>query len=579
MGFLILSIGINNYELLPPISQLNYCVNDAKLIYNNYSQLDCEYKKLLLDEKATRTEILKAIKAISNEARKDDHVIFNFAGHGLTTSLESQEISAENSYICPADFEFGFHAEAAISLSELKEAISSIKSSSKLIIFDSCHSGGIFRRDLQEFNLRDIKSKEYIDIIGTIQGTGIITACDSDEYAIENAELKHGVFTHHFIETLKELDIEGHTALFSEACELVVDKVRDETDNKQNPKSKGDAKLKVVTIPKADSQSEKKVISNLTTVPTTNIPKASEYYNLEDLDNFENNMIQLIQENRFIELDKNFKRVISTIYDKISNPEISYHNRNNEENISYYESCREYLKPLLILNRLTLDYYKEDYVVENLEYVLKFEQLTHNKDGLVAIIEIPLILISEIIIDLLPLAYSKKKINVLKKLYDYKITKSNGITLPLIFEMGLFAPLLFKENPTLFMKYLIPEDNANDRDIFSDSKISNLNEINFFYDSLSMRDGEYYGSHPMYLIFNDMKTPRRIISKLSDNEFRSFVKEVFSIEIEDLLNHIIKRQNKILSWSGNNPLLSYSLRSSIEEFEKLKSNLASPDRD
>lgn len=572
MGILILSIGINNYPNLPELLQLNYCVNDARLIYDNYSQLKCQYKKLLLNENATKIEILKAIKDLSDEAREEDYVIFNFAGHGCTTSSETQEINSENSYICPYNFEVGYKELTAISLFELKNVISLIKSSSKLIIFDSCHSGGIFRRELTEFNLRDIKIEKLIDIMGTIQGTGIITACDSDESAIENHELEQGVFTYHFVDTLKEIDTESHIAPFFEVHKLVMEKVQTETDNKQNPKAKGDDEFKVVTLPKEDFQSDKKVISEIAIVPTPSIPKASEYYKSEDLDEFENGIIQLIQENRFVELDIIFKQVISTIYNKISNPEISYDNGNKEEIIAYYESCREYLKPLLILNQLVLDYYNEEYVVKNLEYVLKFEQLTHGKNGLVAIIQIPLILISEIIINLLPLAYSKKKINVLKKLYNYKITNSYGLTLPLIFETSLYHPEIFSRDTDLFIKYLIPEES---RDIFSSSRIHNLTEINFLYDSLSSLDDVYYGSYPMYLIFDDRATLRRISTKLSDKEYISFIEEVFSINIEDLLDHIIKRQNEILSWSGTDPFLSHSLRSSIEDFEKLKSDLAS----
>lgn len=577
MGILILSIGINNYPKLPDFLQLNFCMNDARLIYNNYSQLKFEYKKLLLNENATKTEILKDIKDLSDDAREEDYIIFYFAGHGFTTSLETQEINAKNSYICPFDFEVNYHEQTGISLFELKNTISLIKSSSKLIIFDSCHSGGVFRRELQEFNLRYIKIKELIDIMGTIQGTGIITACDSDESAIENAELEHGVFTYYFIESLKEIDTDNHIASFSEVHKLVKEKVKNKTDNKQNPQAKGDDEFKVVTLPRVDSQSEKKVISDITIVPTPTITKASEYYKSEDLNEFENGIIQLIQEDRFVELDRIFKQVIATIYNKISNPEISYDNRNNEEIIAYYESCREYLKPLLILNQLVLDYYNEKYVVENLEYVLRLEQLTHNKNGLVAIIQIPLILISEIIINLLPLAYSKKKITVLKKLYDYKITNSYGFTLPLIFEPSLYHPEIFDRDTNLFIKYLIPEESNNGLDMFLDYRINNLTEINLFYDSLSTLD-DVYGSYPMYLIFDDRTTLRRISSKLSDKEFISFIEKVFSIEIEDLLNHIIKRQNEILGWSEKDPFLSHSLRSSIEVFEKLKSDLVSPVR-
>ena len=138
---LILSIGINRYIKLAEALQLKYCVNDAEIIHDKYSQFNCHYHKLLLNENATRAEILKGIVDIEREARDEDYVIFNFAGHGFTTELDSQKINSKNSFICPSDFEADYLEQTSISLSTLNAELNKIKANSKVILFDACHSG------------------------------------------------------------------------------------------------------------------------------------------------------------------------------------------------------------------------------------------------------------------------------------------------------------------------------------------------------------------------------------------------------------------------------------------------------
>jgi len=572
----ILSIGINQYPKLPDFFQLNYCENDAKIIHDKYSQFDFAYKKLLLNKDATRTEILKAIKDLSDNTRNDDYVIFNFAGHGFTTAIESQDIKANNSFICPSDFESGYEELTSISLEDLKNILNQIKSISKLIIFDSCHSGGALRREFLDLNLREIKIDKFLEIIGKIQGTGIITACDSDESAIEDPKIEHGVFTHNLIMTLEEVDSEKHHAFFSEVFTKVSEKVRNATENKQNPQAKGDSDLKILTLPKELIKEKEIALDPIipTLVPTAQTHKPSEFYRLEDVEELEENIIQLIQENRFIQIDKLFKRIISDIFIKISKPEISL-NAKQEEAIPYYESCREHLKPFILLNKYVLEYSDEKFVVENIEYVFKFENLIHGKSGLVAIIQIPLLLISEIILKILPTAYDKRKIQVLKKIYSYKITNSYGLTLPLIYESSIWHPELFKQDTNLFINYLFPHEKIK-QEFFLESTIKDLNEVNFLFDCLSIKDGEHYISYPTYLVFNDIDTLNRILFKLLDPEFASFIEKVFSVKIKEFLTIAIKRQKEISEWSDNfrDPFKHRSIEESIKKFEDLLNGMA-----
>ncbi|MCZ7399221.1 MAG: caspase family protein [Candidatus Methanoperedens sp.] len=558
---LVLSIGINSYPKLPEKSQLNYCVNDAKIIHDKYSQFNCEYQNLLLDQNATRTDILKGIADIERKARDEDYVIFNFAGHGFTTASDPQTISSNNSFICPYDFEADYWEQTAINLSTLNVAINQIKANSKLIIFDACHSGGALRRKLPDSKLREIKIDKLIDIIGRNKGTGFLTACDSDEEAQEDEEIQHGVFTHNLINTLEETNSEDYLVPFNEVYKQVLEKVRKATKNEQNPQAKSsDDKFKILTIHKTEPTGKKNIKLDTSIVPTSKIYQPSEYYLPEDLDDFEKKVIQLIQESRFIEIDKLFKESINKIFKKISVPEVSL-SAKPDDAIPYYESCREYLKPLLILFNYVLEYSEQKYIVENLEYIFQFESLIHGKSGTTAIIEIPMTLTSEIIFKIMPTAYKKRQLKILKKLINHTINYY-GISRPLIYHPRIWHPELFKGSGVSFVKYLFPEENIKN-DLTLNCSIKNLNEITFLFDCYSATfDKEYWGSFPTYLIFEDTTTLRRIFSELSNPDYISFIENLFSINIRDFLTLVIKRQKQLLEYRD----VSFEIKQSIEEY-------------
>lgn len=79
-----LIIGINKYDNL---NNLEYAVNDARSIYDilidklGYKK---ENIKLILDDDATKTNIMNAYYEISKEACNDDSVLIFYAGHGIT---------------------------------------------------------------------------------------------------------------------------------------------------------------------------------------------------------------------------------------------------------------------------------------------------------------------------------------------------------------------------------------------------------------------------------------------------------------------------------------------------------------
>ena len=87
-------IGINQYVDSQEIPDLRYAEKDAQAVYDlllqrGFAQEDC---RLLLGPQATQQAIQDALKVVVlDNPRKDDLVLFYFAGHGMPISLEDDE--------------------------------------------------------------------------------------------------------------------------------------------------------------------------------------------------------------------------------------------------------------------------------------------------------------------------------------------------------------------------------------------------------------------------------------------------------------------------------------------------------
>ena len=120
----LVSVGIADYSGFPTkINNLSLTTNDAQTIVNLYSKNTSVVYSLLLNEKATKDRIVRAIKKVFNKASKNDIVVFFFSGHG---------------------YPGGFCAyDGKIAYGEIRNAMSQSKSKNKMMFVDACRSGGM----------------------------------------------------------------------------------------------------------------------------------------------------------------------------------------------------------------------------------------------------------------------------------------------------------------------------------------------------------------------------------------------------------------------------------------------------
>jgi len=146
-----LAIGVGNYiyygeegDLIAP----PYDVNKIKEIFNDcqFGNEDIPFYTIneLKNTQATKANILQRIQSTFSSANDNDVSYFYFSGHGATLN--------QVSYLCPADFDG--NVTTAISVNELESVLSAVPGI-KVVLIDSCHSGGFIGKDISRENTSD----------------------------------------------------------------------------------------------------------------------------------------------------------------------------------------------------------------------------------------------------------------------------------------------------------------------------------------------------------------------------------------------------------------------------------------
>lgn len=136
----ILSIGIDTYK--DRSVNLKYAMKDAsdieeKLVRQSATMYRPEniHYELLVNERATRENIIKKIDELAKIIRPTDGFIFFVASHGLL--LQNQY------YILTHEYDGTISDDNTISSNTIIEMSKKIKSLGQLFIFDTCHAGGV----------------------------------------------------------------------------------------------------------------------------------------------------------------------------------------------------------------------------------------------------------------------------------------------------------------------------------------------------------------------------------------------------------------------------------------------------
>lgn len=221
-----LVIGVANYRHMPV---LRYTDDDAYRLYAFLKSpeggaIPDEQMIVLIDEDATRNNILRHMRDLFGKAGPNDLVLLYFSGHGLQGAFLPIDYDGHNNQL--------FH-------SDIKRLLDGSTAKYQLILADACHSGSLFAsRGRHEEPL----SKYYETLARSKSGAALIMSSKSEETSLESGYLRQGVFSHFLIRGLKgQANTDGDSIVnVQELFQYVYENVRNYTRNQQSPVLEGD---------------------------------------------------------------------------------------------------------------------------------------------------------------------------------------------------------------------------------------------------------------------------------------------------------------------------------------------------
>ena len=226
-----LIIGIDKYE---NVQKLAYAADDAlamqEMLIESFN-FSSENITLLLDEKASKDNIIKEFSNIAFKAQESDRVLIFFAGHGETMELPE---GGQMGYLIPVNGDADNLYYSSIAMDELKRLALMSKAKHMLYLVDACYGGiaAVGSRSLSTNSLN------YIEKIVSDQGRQIITAGGKGEQVIEKSEWGHSAFTLNLKRGLQggraDLNSDGYITA-NELGMFLSEKVTIDSENQQTP--------------------------------------------------------------------------------------------------------------------------------------------------------------------------------------------------------------------------------------------------------------------------------------------------------------------------------------------------------
>lgn len=172
----LVSAGVADYSGYPyPINSLRLTAADAKTMAYLYSKNgDTEYF-LLLNDDATRRNIINSIDKMFSKAGENDIVVFFFSGHGFPGGLCAYD----------GDLEYA----------QIRRTMAKSKCKNKMMFIDACRSGSLREQPSVSSSNAMIDAKNA--------NVMLLLSSRTDENSIERYDMKNGYFTNYLYKGLR----------------------------------------------------------------------------------------------------------------------------------------------------------------------------------------------------------------------------------------------------------------------------------------------------------------------------------------------------------------------------------------
>ncbi len=218
-------IGVAQYNHMPT---LRYTDDDAYQLFAFLKSpeggaLPDNQVQLLIDEDATRQNILNAMRSVFLRADDNDVTLFYFSGHGLQGCFLPVDYDGINNKL--------FHHE-------VREILMAGRAKHKIVLADACHAGTLSAPLAARSTQVGTMIKDYYDAFDKSDGgLALLLSSKGEEYSLEDGGLRSGVFSHFLIRGLKgEADKDKNRIVtIQELYDFVFANVRRYTAGVQSP--------------------------------------------------------------------------------------------------------------------------------------------------------------------------------------------------------------------------------------------------------------------------------------------------------------------------------------------------------
>jgi len=232
-------VGVGNFQETN-ITPLRYAQKDATTFYDYLlDPLGGDFKTenifLILNEDATKPNIISALNQIKTRAEKNDLVLLFFSTHSTPPGkFGGVYIISYDTIVKPRESV----RESSVSDEMLRDFINGIKAKRLVVIMDTCYSNGAYR----QIGDKSLSVDDEGYGMSTVSGWGkvLFSSSTDGEKSWESDTLKNSFFTYYFIEGLK---LYGNVKdAFYYATPKITEGVSKEKYAKQHPQVAADRK-------------------------------------------------------------------------------------------------------------------------------------------------------------------------------------------------------------------------------------------------------------------------------------------------------------------------------------------------
>jgi hypothetical protein len=219
-------VGVGKYTAMP---SLRFTDDDAFRFYSHLKSpeggaLPDNQIEILVDEAATRENILRTMRKYFLKADENDVVLLYFSGHGL-----------EGCFL-PVDYD-GYNNK--LRHEEIRQIFKESKAKHKICIADACHSGTLdYSGTLASKGPAPVSLERYYQAFEDSDGgIALLMSSKAEELSLEDHGLRQGVFTYFILKGMKgAADVNNdYIVTVKELYNYTYSKVRDYTAGVQTP--------------------------------------------------------------------------------------------------------------------------------------------------------------------------------------------------------------------------------------------------------------------------------------------------------------------------------------------------------